>query len=292
MLISVCIPVYNFNIVPLVRQLQTEIDTFDLNAEIVIIDDASQTNFQEQNNLLKSKYCKYIQLTSNIGRSAIRNRFLEYAIGDYLLFLDCDGLPISNTFLSTYLNYIQSNQAKVICGGRGYQDETLPKAFRLRQYYGIQIESKSAIERSKSPNKHFMTNNFLIQADLFRKVPFREEIRQYGHEDTVFGYELDQQNVPIHHIENCVQVQDRVSNTEFLIQTKQAILNLHLIQSEILPSSSFSDYVKILRIRNQLSFIYRNGFNYLRMICERACHYLAQQGNVIAFQLYKILIKS
>ncbi|MBK9012976.1 MAG: hypothetical protein IPM82_02230 [Saprospiraceae bacterium] len=47
-----------------------------------------------------------------------------------------------------------------------------------------------------------MTNNFLIPRQLFLEIQFDETLRQYGHEDTLFGMELARRQVPIVHIDN------------------------------------------------------------------------------------------
>ena len=46
MKISVCIPVYNFDIRELVNSLSKEITNAELNAEIILIDDASSKDFK------------------------------------------------------------------------------------------------------------------------------------------------------------------------------------------------------------------------------------------------------
>jgi glycosyltransferase involved in cell wall biosynthesis len=45
MKISVCIPVYNFDVRELVFSLSKEIENHKLNAEIILIDDASSKDF-------------------------------------------------------------------------------------------------------------------------------------------------------------------------------------------------------------------------------------------------------
>ena len=52
---SVLIPVYNFNVFPLVEQLDKIAHHFDSSYEILLIDDNSSSFFKEKNNTNKAK---------------------------------------------------------------------------------------------------------------------------------------------------------------------------------------------------------------------------------------------
>ncbi len=67
-----------------------------------------------------------VWLPKNVGRARIRNLFLKYAKGQYLLFLDSDGEIISNQFIQNYQKFITENKdAKVVYGGRHTQKKNL-----------------------------------------------------------------------------------------------------------------------------------------------------------------------
>ena len=89
-MISICIPVYNFNITSLVNELSNQVNSLNIPCEIIVIDDCSE-NFKRINKIECEKHT-YIELSENIGRARIRNLFLKYAKYEYLLFLDCDSL--------------------------------------------------------------------------------------------------------------------------------------------------------------------------------------------------------
>ena len=80
--------------------------------------------------------------------------------------------------------------------------------------------------RQKTPNKSFMTNNFLINKKLFESIKFDERITEYGHEDTLFGYALKKKNITINHIDNPVINGDIEFNDVYLKKTKEGIVNL------------------------------------------------------------------
>ena len=98
MTLTVCIPIYNQDVTGLVYALlkQTKLTKGCVN--IVVLDDHSETAFHQINSVL-SKDVSYIRLDSNIGRSKIRNKFLEYTDSDYLLFIDCDSTIVDDRYI-------------------------------------------------------------------------------------------------------------------------------------------------------------------------------------------------
>src|SRR4030042_667421 len=100
-MISICIPVYNFDVTSLVSELSEQVKSLPKPYEVIIIDDCSDNKFKAINrNVCKSFI--YIELEENIGRSKIRNLFLRYAKYGYLLFIDCDSIIESSDFLLKY----------------------------------------------------------------------------------------------------------------------------------------------------------------------------------------------
>lgn len=251
-MLSVCIPIYNFDVTNLVKNLVTQKSTLNVPIEIILIDDAS-TYFKAINKNLETS-CSYIRLTKNIGRSKIRNLFVEYANFPYLLFLDCDSLIISPNFLAKYITEIQ-NGSLVCCGGRQYPEKCPSKQQRLSWKYGVKRESKPAFYRSKFPNKSFMTNNFMIKKELLCSIKFDERITNYGHEDTLFGYTLKNNQIEIRHIENPILNGEIETNTVFLDKTKLAIQNLVLISNLYKKDLNFQKEILLLNVYKKLKSI-------------------------------------
>jgi len=244
-MISICIPVYNFDINPLIKSLSTQIQHNNLLAEIIIIDDCSNENYQSINNDIATKE-NYIKLGENVGRSKIRNLFLKYARFDYLLFLDCDSLIINENFISNYIDILAQENHKVVCGGRVYPKCNQGRNKMLRWKYGIKKESQPAIIREQMPNKSFMTNNFLIHRSVFKIIKFDERIASYGHEDTLFGYLLKKAGIPIKHIENAILNGDLETNRDYLLKTQEGIKNLVKIVQFVNYDSDFIKDVSLL----------------------------------------------
>ena len=249
-MISICIPTYNFYIKSLISALEEEITTHSLDAEIIVIDDASIDFFQRKNKA-RCANCTYIQLEKNIGRAAIRNRFLGHAKGDYFLFLDCDSWVEKPDFIRAYLNAI-TEATDVICGGRIYPKRTPSITQKLNWKFGVFSESKPAETRKLKPYGSFMTNNFVVKRSVFERIQFNETLREYGHEDTLFGFELEQNNIAIQHIDNPVKNGHIESNRIFMAKTAKGIENLTVILELVENNPQFIGSVKVLAFYERL----------------------------------------
>lgn len=243
-MISICIPIYNFDVRPLVISLLAQSDE---TTEIILIDDASEDIYREKNSTLKEKKeVSYIELQKNTGRSKIRNLFLNYVKNDFLLFLDCDSQIIDNNYLENYKVHLNPD-IQLICGGRVYDKVCPSDSQKLRWVYGMTRESKSAGERILHPNKSFMTNNFLIRKDVLSENPFDERLTKYGHEDTLMGIELAKKGIFIRHIENPVLNNDVERNDVFMDKTEEALDNLIRIREFYEDPGRLEDQVTLLK---------------------------------------------
>jgi Predicted glycosyltransferases len=226
-MISICIPIYNYDVRPLVNDLTKQIQfIFEQEVEIILIDDASDEEFRNKNNSLQQLH-EYILLPKNIGRSRIRNLFLQYATQPYLLFLDCDSsVELNPNFVQNYLNTINNHRPKICYGGRIYPKNCPSTEQRLSWKYGTLIESQPATIRQQNPKIGFQSNNFIIHRSVFQDILFDEDLKQYGHEDTLFGIELARRNILIHHIENPVLNHHIEDHSTYINKNRLATENL------------------------------------------------------------------
>lgn len=232
-MLSVCIPVYNYDVRTLIKTIAEQISKLQVPAEIICIDDCSTEECQKQNYEVCNKYGRYIILNENIGRTRIRNKLASLANFPWLLFLDCDlGIP-SKFFIRSYIEIIEKFRYPVVCGGLMYQKDPPSRNQRLRWRYGIKKESIPLSKRLKNPNKSFMTSNFLVNKQVFQSILFDERLSVYGHEDTLFGYNLMKENILVFHIDNPVVHLAIDDNVTFLNKTRHSIDNLlHILQFE------------------------------------------------------------
>lgn len=245
-MISILIPVYNFNIVSLVTELHRQAVIAPVTFEIIVLDDCSSELLRDQNKGVgKLKYVRFIELEKNLGRAKIRNRLAGMAKYDSLLFMDCDSEVPDSRYIERYLPYIGHDA--VICGGRQYKAEQPeePEYF-LRWLYGLSREQIPAKTRSKKPYRSFMTNNFMIPKHFLLQIQFDESIIKYGHEDTLFGLELKKREIRIVHIQNPLIHIGLESAGEYLIKTGDSIENLvKLVKCGKIEKKYFDD-VRIL----------------------------------------------
>lgn len=232
MKLSICIPVYNFDVRVLVKDLFKQSSELSQDIEIILIDDNSKTSFNILNNEIKDKTNQFIFLPKNIGRSKIRNLFLNYVKGDYLLFLDCDGKMISRNFLKTYLDTIMKVNPDVIYGGREVLAKRPGQQFLLRWNFSQQRENLPEKKRLHLPYVSFQTNNFVVKKSIFEDFQFNENLNQYGYEDLLFAMDLKQNKIPIFHIHNPILNDDVEVNDIFIEKSKQAAESLAIILSD------------------------------------------------------------
>lgn len=251
-MLSILVPIYNFNIKAFVKDLHQQCELAKINFEIICLDDGSSKHFRDKNSSIGAlNHTSYYELEQNVGRSAIRNKLAQMASFNKLLFVDCDSLTEDQNFITNYIACI--NDHSVIYGGRTY-DKHRPddNELYLRWYYGIKREVKSAQERTRESYRNFMTNNFIINKQLVISLPFDEELTGYGYEDLAFSYRLKSNNIPIHHIDNNLRHIGLETNKDFLNKTANGMRNLaHLIQSETIGEDVkiYRFYVKCKRYR-------------------------------------------
>lgn len=243
-MISFLIPIYNFNVTDLVLDINKQSIKLNIEFEILLVDDFS-TKYKSENQKLKTlKSVRYIELSENYGRSKIRNYLGQIASFENLVFLDCDSAIVSDDFVKNYLNCVK--KSIIVYGGTVYQKQKPSKELYLHWLYGIKREVRPLTERKKYPNKGFHTNNFMIKKSFFLQIQFNEKIKGYGHEDTLFGYELKKKKVQIQHIINPVEHLGLETTDDFIRKTKIGLDNLNRLV-ELFPNEKklFED-IKLL----------------------------------------------
>ena len=289
-MLSICIPIYNYEVGGLVRDLRLQAERVGYPFEILLMDDASDEKFREVNQAIDSEYVRYIQLNKNIGRAKIRNCLAEKAKYPYLLFMDCDSAVSSASYIEDYSCFFES--PIVCCGGRVYESKTPIDSTYLRWKYGVERECAPAQERRKASNAGFQTNNFLIHKSVFEKVKFNEDLTGYGHEDTLFGLELLEQGIIINHIDNPLVHLGLESASDFLEKTANGIKNLYRI--ELLLREKYPQYInhsRLMQTKLSLQKLHLSGFvSKLFSIMHRPMknNLLSKNPSLMIFDLYRL----
>jgi glycosyltransferase involved in cell wall biosynthesis len=221
---SVLIPCYNQDVTRLLRDLSDEIGTLDIDCEVRCYDDGSEDQWKEINSIVADlPYVTYVELTHNLGRSAIRQKLASDAQYDKLIFLDGDSGITCYGLLAQYLKY---TDRPLVSGGRIYPTEKMSAPYILHWTYGRERESVSLAQRQRAPITYFHSNNFMIDKALFLETGFDQGLQGYGYEDILFANRLEDQGVPILHIDNAIVHLQLDKTDDFLSKTRNAVANL------------------------------------------------------------------
>ncbi|QYJ67491.1 glycosyltransferase family 2 protein [Flavobacterium litorale] len=249
-MLSILIPTYNYNVLPMVEQLYRQAESCNIAYEILVFDDASADEIQQAENqkINQLPHCNYTILPKNIGRSAIRNLLAQKANYDWLLFLDADTIPVSDTFIKNYLPHLNDDE-KVVYGGIKYQEEKPDTDKLLRWVYGNEREALPAEERVENPHLSLLTLNFAIKKTIFSKVAFNETIPNLRHEDTLFSYDLKQEFITVEHIDNAVYHLGLDTSSIFIKKSEEAVIGLkYLLDNNLLGK----DYLRLTKMYYKL----------------------------------------
>lgn len=274
--LSILIPIYDFDVRNLVETLLRQCQTAQVDYEIICIDDNSKESFRKTNEILKTlSNVVWIENDKNVGRSAIRNQLFEKARYPYLLFLDCDSTVFHESFIQNYLNHLPTDN--VLVGGRAYEQMPPSPPHYLHWLYGSKREQR--LEAG------FQSNNFLIPKTHFDGIRFDEKILRYGHEDTIFGQELQANQIPVVRIDNPVIHSGLEESTTFLRKQEIAIENLISLEGEKRIHTKLQRTVAFLRrmgLAGLLLWLYKSQKNRMKS------KLLGHKPNLLALDLYKI----
>ena len=257
--LSVLIPNYNTVCLPLVRRLQSLLESAAIPYEIIVADDGS-TDMQtlEANRPIASlTNCQYLIRPENVGRAVIRNILAQTAQYAFLLYIDSDLTIISDQFIRRYVDCLNENTT-VIDGGVSIQGDQIQNLSgkNLRYLYEKAEEpNHTAACRQASPYQHLHTANLLIRKELILQHPFDERFRHYGYEDVLLGKVLHQHQVPITHIDNPLGFCTFESNPDFMAKTEEGLRTLNQFRHDLRGYSRLLTFVSGIHISLILSLI-------------------------------------
>lgn len=283
-MLSILIPVKNFNCSELIIALHKQGEALGFPYEILIAEDGTDKEKLHLNAVADNlNNCRRIVKNLNIGRALIRNLLASEAQYPSLVFIDCDAVVEKEDFLKTYADALK--KSKVICGGL-YHANTLPnKNCTLRYKYEKEADKRrDAMVRSKAPYDRFTSFNFAIDKQLFNSILFDTSITRYGYEDVLFGKELEKRNIEILHIENRLLHSGLEKNDIFLQKTEQALETLSEIKDIIGDTP-------LLRTVNKLSRYHLTGLfmKYWKCNMKRLRrNLLGNSPSLFKFKIYKL----
>ena len=287
-MLSILIPVYNFDITSLVDSLRKELLTLDIIYEICCLDDASteQAISKKNKEIDAWMHCSYTIQETNQGRSKTRNKLIKMARYDQLIFLDGDVLPERTDFIASYLQALQKHV--VVYGGLTYpRNEAY--AGSLHWHYGSAREALSFKQRSMGSKIGFSSANFAIKKVCLNKVVFDEDISSYGFEDLVFAKALVDHQWQIAQLDNPVRHMGIVlDNAAFLDKEHESLRTLKGLYDRTLLAGSD---VKLIAYYERLkalglTSLYRSLYRRFKMKLRR--NLLSKKPSLLRFDLYRL----
>ena len=286
-MLSILIPTYNYNVVPLVLEIQKQADSIGMDYEILVQDDFSQKFILENSSINSFTNCNFFINTQNLGRGKNINFLAEKSKYNWLLIMDCDTFPKQKSFIEKYLLQIKESQ-KIVFGGIEYQEEKPNQKQLLRWVYGKARESLSVDNRNADPNGNALTSNLLVEKEIFTLNKFEDYITKYGYEDLIFLRNLKKKGITVKHINNPTYHLGIETSEQFLEKTKIALENLKSITKIYNLESSES---KILRTYIFFKKIYLTSIiTFLFKKAEKKIeqNLLSNNPSLVLFDLYKL----
>ena len=286
MILSILIPVYNYNCVALVKALQQQAENCNIDYEILVADDGSDNAeiVCENRKINAIPHSVYYETGQNHGRSWIRNWLVSQSQGAYLLFIDSDAEICNAHFIGNYLRHVE--KGAVICGGILHPEEEPSPTRRLRYRYEKAMEPCFTAERrNQHPYANLRTFNFMMPREVALSHPFDESITLYGYEDTLLGGMFEKEGLKVIHIDNPLINADIEENPIFLKKTEESMHSLYQLKDKMRHHSRLlTSYEKIRRLK--LDTLLRIVFPLLRPVLT--WHLTGKHPTVIALQFYKL----
>src|SRR5690606_22462128 len=177
---------YNFDPEPVLKSLIPQIKDRKEDIRIMVWDDGSEIAYRQLLSRLKNKYnIPFIQWNLghvNVGRSVMRQKFLQYPDSEWKVSIDSDMVP-DNDFVHAMITRL--TEVRVIYVGQHYYQANPPETVNLLHwYYGRYRET--AIQE-KDPYLNFSSGIFAIHSSSAKTLSFDIQMPSYGDEDTQFG---------------------------------------------------------------------------------------------------------
>jgi len=262
-MISICIPIYNYDATTLVQDLHKQAVLLGVPFEFVLLDDVSDIKFRKLNKQLSSlENVVYRENNENIGLSRMRNRLASLAVHPYLIFIDSDAVVTKPDYLSEYLKACSPG---VVCfGGCVYSSQKPSPEYILRWKFGK--------NREEGLGRYYSCFNFLVDAKVIKKYPFSEELKQYGYEDNLFAATLIHAGLKARFLDNPLLHPGLDSADGYLKKIDLSISNLLFIEPYLIEKE-MADSVKLLRVFNSvkrmhLVWLVKFSFQIFRKVCE------------------------
>lgn len=286
-MISVLIPVYNYDVKMLVKQLHQQLIAAGIPFEIICLEDGSNEDSILQNAGIRDlNFTSHFNNEENLGRTQTRQNLAAKAKYKWLLFLDADVIPSSDDFIKNYLGEI-CYKSEAIFGGLAYKKESLVSGCELRWNYGRQKEQVKAEKRNNTPFKVITSANFLIKKNIFRPLNEQMTFKGYGL-DNYFGNLLKTNQISVRHIDNEVYHLGLETNSVYLRKKEKAaetLLSLHQDNKIVGHQNDLLRLFEALK-KYRLTLFFSLIHDHLNILMKK--NLFGKKPSIKLLQLYKI----
>lgn len=186
---SILIPTYNR-----VEKLKIVLDHLEqqkeiLEGEVIVGIDGSQDGTEayvkeRQKTFPGTLRSFFIQ---NSGRAVIRNRLIDQAKGDVLLFIQ-DDIIVSENWLNEHLEFHKKKQGALVGFMTWYAKAPITPYMEWLEKGGHMLRFGDLQDGQKTDYWHFYMGNLSVPRGLLGDLRFDENFKEYGWEDIVLGY--------------------------------------------------------------------------------------------------------
>ena len=113
-----------------------ELKRFNLDYEIILVDDGSTDNTLKEAKLVKSKKIKVVSYKPNKGKGYALKYGFQYAKGDLVTFVDSD-LEIHPKQLLRFVSYIYEQNADIVIGSKSHPDSKVSYPLKRKILSGL-----------------------------------------------------------------------------------------------------------------------------------------------------------
>lgn len=284
-MLSICIPVFNWDVRDLVRSVHQQCTKAKINFEILVVDDCStKKELKYANSSLELSYYKFIGLEENVGNAEARNILARSAVNNWLLFLDSDMMPAHDNFIELYLKEIQADDFDILSGGIVYE-ENVANEYKLKWIHGKQTEEQ--IE-NKDPYLEIRGNNFLVRKEIFLQNPFGGLPESYGYVDTHFGLKLKMSKARVKIIQNpCIHL-GLETNEQFVKKYRFSVRNAFWLHHHHPEMADNLRLIQTYKKINKWGLVKPIGFlfSFTENLMLKNLH--SKNPSLFVFQLYKL----
>lgn len=221
---------HNYDPKSVLDSLSGQLLNHKIDTQVVVWDDFSAPEYRTVLFDLQSEYrfpfISWKMEPENVGRSVMRQKILESQRSGWLVSLDSDMVP-DDDFIEQMVSSLQDTST-VYRGQHYYQSKKPAQPFVLHWTYGRHRELRA---RSQGNHQHFSTGIFALHSSLTSDLRFDPELTTYGHEDTMFGMQLDAKGIRVEQTAMRALHQGLIEQDRFIDRHLNAVWNMHRVVS-------------------------------------------------------------